>query len=475
MADDVKPIATVERLLVAGRVGELAEITSPLSFSLIEKIFGYKGPYRDVLSSFKVPIRDIPESYLVNVRGRIYGDIKIENEVFWKHYPYELFLRNGSVVPALKVFKSSLPVCIVNLIKKTYFESNLLSDSSRLQHEIDLEYRGYSIIVKACFEKKSLSVDAFLDAYKLVIHVSYLYDLLYKIYGNNLEKFKETKQELIGNYITHNDFLVSGDTSSDYVELKLKADNDFELAQPRPIEGDAGIFEGCKFIPDALEDLEIEDKAVAILVKAQCARDNMRLKTGVLLYILRLNLFEKVKRFGLEDSFAYLTVDEVEGLSLSGPNIVDGLVKLANRRKTEFNPELAKKLPKILIGDRDSKNYKNFEDWGGLERPKESYSQNVFKGIPCSKGVISGSVQYIENPKDDVTSPIVLFPNASPTFTHHFRKAKGLIFLVGSALSHGAIVAREMGVPAAVIDVELEDIKGREVELDGGKGTLKIL
>ena len=40
--------------LIAGRAGELTPYANPLTFSLLEKIFGKGGPYREVLKFFNI-------------------------------------------------------------------------------------------------------------------------------------------------------------------------------------------------------------------------------------------------------------------------------------------------------------------------------------------------------------------------------------------------------------------------------------
>ncbi|PSB22431.1 hypothetical protein C7B76_03865, partial [filamentous cyanobacterium CCP2] len=56
-------------------------------------------------------------------------------------------------------------------------------------------------------------------------------------------------------------------------------------------------------------------------------------------------------------------------------------------------------------------------------------------------------------------------------------QAGGLIAEVGGQLSHGAIVAREYGIPA-VMDIHQATQKlrdGQRVRIDGEKGTIEVL
>ena len=64
-----------------------------------------------------------------------------------------------------------------------------------------------------------------------------------------------------------------------------------------------------------------------------------------------------------------------------------------------------------------------------------------------------------------------------PGWVPLFPISKGILVERGSILSHSAIVAREMGIPAIVgINHLFETLKdGDIVEMDGSKGTIKII
>jgi pyruvate,water dikinase len=64
-----------------------------------------------------------------------------------------------------------------------------------------------------------------------------------------------------------------------------------------------------------------------------------------------------------------------------------------------------------------------------------------------------------------------------PGWVPLFPTASAILVERGSQLSHSAIVAREMGIPAIVgiagLMQRLED--GMEIEMDGGRGTVRII
>jgi len=107
-------------------------------------------------------------------------------------------------------------------------------------------------------------------------------------------------------------------------------------------------------------------------------------------------------------------------------------------------------------------------------------SDSLLKGIPTSSGQVTGTVVVLHDwqmlPEIDKTT-ILVVPYTDSGWVAAIARAGGLIAEVGGRLSHGAIVAREYGIPA-VMDVRdathlLRD--GQQVRLDGQRGTVEIL
>jgi rifampicin phosphotransferase len=71
---------------------------------------------------------------------------------------------------------------------------------------------------------------------------------------------------------------------------------------------------------------------------------------------------------------------------------------------------------------------------------------------------------------------ILVVPVIDPGLAPLFGIAGGLIAEMGGTLSHGAIIAREYGLPtvANVGSAMTQLTDGRQVELDAGSGTIRI-
>ncbi|MFQ6119046.1 MAG: PEP-utilizing enzyme [Methanosarcinales archaeon] len=104
----------------------------------------------------------------------------------------------------------------------------------------------------------------------------------------------------------------------------------------------------------------------------------------------------------------------------------------------------------------------------------------ILKGIAASPGMVKGFVRIAFDPTDALKKfqkdDILVTPMTDPSWTICIGKAKAIITNSGGILSHAAIVAREMGIPAVVGTKDAtEKLKhGMEVIVDGSKGVVYI-
>jgi pyruvate,water dikinase len=96
-----------------------------------------------------------------------------------------------------------------------------------------------------------------------------------------------------------------------------------------------------------------------------------------------------------------------------------------------------------------------------------------------SPGRVTGTVKIIKSPADlrALGGEIAVVSAIEPSLTSIFPLVTGLIAEIGGLLSHGAILAREYGLPAVVnakdITRRLHD--GDRIELDGTSGRIRLL
>jgi pyruvate,water dikinase len=107
-------------------------------------------------------------------------------------------------------------------------------------------------------------------------------------------------------------------------------------------------------------------------------------------------------------------------------------------------------------------------------------SDRILLGIPASHGQAQGRVKIFRSFQDVQNidkQTILVVPYTDSGWAPILVQAGGLIAEAGGKLSHGAIVAREYGIPA-VMDIRgatylLQD--GQQVRIDGTRGTVELL
>lgn len=93
-----------------------------------------------------------------------------------------------------------------------------------------------------------------------------------------------------------------------------------------------------------------------------------------------------------------------------------------------------------------------------------------------SCGSATGAVAIVLSPEqghDLETGAILVCPSTDPSWTPLFAKVGGLVLERGGSLSHGAVVAREMGLPAVVLDGATELLEqGESITVDANAGWI---
>lgn len=177
------------------------------------------------------------------------------------------------------------------------------------------------------------------------------------------------------------------------------------------------------------------------------------------------------------DDVFYLTLGEIYGIhqgTLTAYNLGD-FVKL---RKVEYE-RFEEEEPKIRFQTRGPVYWKNHF----LDEPEtpdvEEGADYHLKGLACCPGVVEGTIRVVHSPNEDLSldGQILVAKRTDPGWVPLFPSIAGLLVERGSLLSHSAIVAREMGIPAVVgvkgLLTTLET--GMRVRMDGQKGTITIL
>ncbi|TGD86573.1 phosphoenolpyruvate synthase [Mycolicibacterium sp. CH28] len=114
------------------------------------------------------------------------------------------------------------------------------------------------------------------------------------------------------------------------------------------------------------------------------------------------------------------------------------------------------------------------------DAPEDLIDAGCMRGVPASRGVVRGTTRVVHDLSGlSAVEPgdILVVSNIDPGWTSVFPALGGLVTATGGTLSHGAILAREYGIPTVtnVKDVLALLPTGTTVEVDGGRGTIVIV
>jgi rifampicin phosphotransferase len=163
-----------------------------------------------------------------------------------------------------------------------------------------------------------------------------------------------------------------------------------------------------------------------------------------------------------------LTLPEVHA-ALAGAD----LRAQVSERQATFERELGRQqVPLVLLSDGTAPTAHPQLTWSTVP------SERVLQGTPASPGRVTARARVILDPHHARLAPgeILVAPSTDPGWTPLFLQAAGLVMDVGGAMAHGAIVAREYGLPAVVgVAGATTHIRtGSRLTLDGGTGIVTI-
>jgi pyruvate,water dikinase len=189
---------------------------------------------------------------------------------------------------------------------------------------------------------------------------------------------------------------------------------------------------------------------------------------------------------GLGETIFFLTTDETIEL-LQGKEVkVDSI---PFRQATHSVYESLPTYPVVIRGQFDPIQWASdpnrrsdfFDEYGTLyELEADIRQENVIFGVPGSAGEKEGTVRRLDSPEDWVQfqpNEILVTVQTNVGWSPIFTLTSAIVTDVGAPLSHAAIVARELGIPAVVNcgDATMRLKTGDRVRVDGNKGTVEIL
>ncbi|MFP3460304.1 PEP/pyruvate-binding domain-containing protein [Arthrobacter globiformis] len=178
-------------------------------------------------------------------------------------------------------------------------------------------------------------------------------------------------------------------------------------------------------------------------------------------------------RIALPDDVFFLDLTEarvaLRGADLHGP--------VAARRRSYQRELRRRRIPRLLLSD-------GTDVEAAMAAAQAATSADgrpqlgTLTGAPASAGTVTGRARVILDPAGAHLEPgeILVAPSTDPGWTPLFMTAGALVMEMGGPISHGAVVAREYGIPAVVgvPDATVRIRTGDPVTVDGAAGTVVL-
>jgi phosphohistidine swiveling domain-containing protein len=170
-------------------------------------------------------------------------------------------------------------------------------------------------------------------------------------------------------------------------------------------------------------------------------------------------------RIASPDDVFFLTLAEVRR-ALAGEDLRE---TVAGRRATHARERARRHIPRVLLSDGTD---------AEIALVPARADAGALRGTPASPGTVTARARVILSPQGARLEPgeILVAPSTDPGWTPLFLTAGGLVMEMGGMMSHGAVVAREYGIPAVVgVAGATERIAtGQLLKVDGSAGVVSL-
>ena len=227
------------------------------------------------------------------------------------------------------------------------------------------------------------------------------------------------------------------------------------------------LADDARLLPHQLDGVEAELRRLQRYMALRESAKHHLLRGYAL---IRRALVDLDRRYHLQDGIFYLAPEDLEDLvKYAEGRAPQGFFDQIAARKRRREIALSLPLPNVIYSD----------DLDAVGRELTYAASDVMQGIPLSAGIVEASAWVLtetagaEMPHEPY---ILVCPSTDPAWVPLFVQARGLVMETGGMLSHGAIVAREFGLPAVagIADVHRRLKTGQRLRIDGATGTVQV-
>ncbi len=246
----------------------------------------------------------------------------------------------------------------------------------------------------------------------------------------------------------------------------------FEQGRQEALNKEQQLLEGLKQLPDGEQKAKETKRMISLVRNLSGYREYPKYGIVSRYFVYKQALLKETERLVQanviheKEDIYYLAFEELHEVVRT--NELD--YQIISKRKDEYKSYEKLTPPRVITSDG--------EIVAG-EYKRDNLPADAIVGLPVSSGVIEGRARVILNLKDAVLEDgdILVTSFTDPSWTPLFVSIKGLVTEVGGLMTHGAVIAREYGLPAVVgVENATKLIKdGQRIRVHGTEGYVEIL
>ncbi len=477
--------------LSAQQFSESLGNATPITQSLFQQFFSERGSWGRFLRQYHIPHRHYEvETYLPTIFNRLYVNKNEEQRILYQVVDDTTSLTNNPTPHFTK------PPDFLRSLQHPLLSLRQVISATRLRTSTYYQYRRLDISIT----QSPLPVDGTPEALKSIrtrlvdetvprlfqvsAYQDYCLQVLQKHLSSQIEStlWEQLLRPLNPGLVTET--LQKNPGQANLIEqLGHRGPREFELAEPRWAEDPAGLLimstQSDSFKSKPQEDIKALRQS--IINRFASAWDQQMVETHFMLYDYYYACRDRAHDEWIRELTAMrrvlLQLDEAEALHgliwyTSLEDIFDHYPKLdipkLERRRAQHREFVAHDLPTEIDG----------EEWSSLVLTKENVSLGIgsYPAQRLVRGTARGVTGTLKDLKNGKQIQILVVTSLDPGLVIYFNQICGIITEGGGLLSHGTILARELGIATVSLSRATHIIPmGVQVSLNANQEQITII
>lgn len=246
----------------------------------------------------------------------------------------------------------------------------------------------------------------------------------------------------------------------------------FEQGQAEAVRKEAELLDRLRQLPDGEQKAEETQRMIGLMRSLAGYREYPKYAIVSRYFVYKKALMEEAARLVTaqvlrqREDIYYLEFEEIREAILSQK----ADYQVIDERKEAYGRFEKLRPPRVMTSDGEVVTGKHSH---------ENLPEGAIAGLGVSAGVIEGRARVVLKMEDANLEPgdILVTAFTDPSWTPLFVAIKGLVTEVGGLMTHGAVIAREYGLPAVVgVDHATRLITdGQKIRVHGTEGYIELL